>query len=583
MLRPSQAAPILWVATALWLCCLAGCNSVQQPDPTQVPTMVLPATIPIASDTPRALPTTAGTDEPTPTLTATEPTVHASNTPSVSPVSLWIAPEVIAPVAQIVADFISRQSQLLTQVDGASLADIRIEPLDLGGTPVATWVFALVAPFSTLVDGVSGEVLRDAWAGRASGPFAGRPLLMSPGTRVAMIAILGEPADGVVLEVAEEQLLARAWADQPAWAIVPFEGLEPRWKVLRVEGLSPLDEGLDLEAYPLVMRYGAAGEGAALDHFLADLATPIMNRDEGRMSVLIMTGVTALTRATAWRMEQKGLTYPAQDIGDWLRSADITHVSNEVSFDPDCGPPNPVQEGLLFCSDPRYIALLEDIGVDVVEMTGNHIADAGAENIEPTLDMYVERGWQYFGGGRELDDARQPAVFHHNGNTIGLLGCNPVGPPSVWATPERAGAAPCDYDLLYAQIGQLRAEGVLPIVTLQYWEEDRYDPTPQQVADFQALIDAGAVIVSGSHAHHAQGFGFYAGGFIHFGLGNLFFDQMELLGNRQEFIDRHVFYDGRHISTELLTALLEDWSRPRPMTEQERLDLLQTVFAVSRW
>jgi len=208
---------------------------------------------------------------------------------------------------------------------------------------------------------------------------------------------------------------------------------------------------------------------------------------------------------------------------------------------------------------------------------------SGVEHIEPTLDMYVERGWQYFGGGRNLDDARQPAVFQHNGNVIAFLGCNPTGPPSVWATPERAGAAPCDYELLYAQLAELRAQGALPIVTLQYWEEDRYDPTPQQIADFQALIEAGAAIVSGSHAHHAQGFGFHQGNFIHYGVGNLFFDQMELMGNRQEFIDRHVFYGGRHISTEVLTALLEDWSRPRPMTEQERLELLQTVFAVSVW
>ena len=129
-----------------------------------------------------------------------------------------------------------------------------------------------------------------------------------------------------------------------------------------------------------------------------------------------------------------------EEVRDWLREGDITHVSNEVAFDPECGPPNPVQEGLLFCSDPRYIELLEDIGVDVVEMTGNHIADAGVEHIEPTLEMYVERGWQYFGGGRNLEDARQPAIFQHNGNAIAFLGCNPTGPASVWATPERAGA-----------------------------------------------------------------------------------------------------------------------------------------------
>ena len=35
---------------------------------------------------------------------------------------------------------------------------------------------------------------------------------------------------------------------------------------------------------------------------------------------------------------------------------------------------------------------------------------------------------------------------------------------------------------------------------------------------------------------------------------------------RREFIDRHVFYDGKYLGVELLTALLEDYSRPSPMT-----------------
>jgi poly-gamma-glutamate synthesis protein (capsule biosynthesis protein) len=55
------------------------------------------------------------------------------------------------------------------------------------------------------------------------------------------------------------------------------------------------------------------------------------------------------------------------------------------------------------------------------------------------------------------------------------------------------------------------------------------------------------------------------------------------LETRQEFVDRHVFYDGRHISTEVLTAILEDYARPRPMTPEERETLLRTAFTASGW
>ena len=50
----------------------------------------------------------------------------------------------------------------------------------------------------------------------------------------------------------------------------------------------------------------------------------------------MVTGVTALVGGTAFLMEQNGMTYPAIDIGDLLRSADILHISNEVAFSPKC-------------------------------------------------------------------------------------------------------------------------------------------------------------------------------------------------------------------------------------------------------
>ncbi|MGB9879350.1 MAG: hypothetical protein ACPLRM_01185, partial [Anaerolineae bacterium] len=61
------------------------------------------------------------------------------------------------------------------------------------------------------------------------------------------------------------------------------------------------------------------------------------------------------------------------------------------------------------------------------------------------------------------------------------------------------------------------------------------------------------------------------------------FDQMWSLGTRQEIVDRHVIYNGRHIATELLTFMLEDYSQPRPMTTEERKELLQAVFKASGW
>jgi poly-gamma-glutamate synthesis protein (capsule biosynthesis protein) len=53
--------------------------------------------------------------------------------------------------------------------------------------------------------------------------------------------------------------------------------------------------------------------------------------------------------------------------------------------------------------------------------------------------------------------------------------------------------------------------------------------------------------------------------------------------SRREFLDRHIFYEGRYISTELVTAMLEDFARPRPMRPDEREIFLDRMFEASGW
>jgi poly-gamma-glutamate synthesis protein (capsule biosynthesis protein) len=97
---------------------------------------------------------------------------------------------------------------------------------------------------------------------------------------------------------------------------------------------------------------------------------------------------------------------------------------------------------------------------------------------------------------------------------------------------------------------------------------------------------AGAAIVSGDQAHQPHGFSFQNGSYIHYGLGNLFFDQFHYCPNYacdDAFIDRHVFYDGQYISTELITLRFVDFAKPRLMTPEERAHLLEIVFKASGW
>lgn len=528
-------------------------------------------------------PTSAAPSEPTPVQTSipsTEPTESPSpTTRGVPGKNVWLAPYLpeglTAPVA-LPAGFGLTESE----------ANSQVQLLVGDQNPISSWVYALVAPYPTVIDEVTARDIRRSWRGNPSGPFAGQPLLIDVRTLGVFSAWWGEPAAGATQVLPAAELLEQAWQNRSSWGIVPFENLDPGWKVIAVDGQSPFRRNFDPASYALTIPFSINGDGELIEDILANSSLPATNRDTERLTMVALTGVTALVRATAFTMHRNGITYPARDIGEVLRSADLTHISNEIPFSPDCPPPNPVQESLRFCSQPDYIALLEEIGTDVVELTGDHFGDWGPEAMLYTLNMYEARDWIYYGGGYDRNDARQARLIEHNGNRIAFIGCNAKGGGYATASSNNPGAVACDFNWMQNEIARLRDEGYQVIATFQHFEYYTYRPQPIQVRDSQSLAQAGAVIVSGSQAHQPQGLEFYKNAFIHYGLGNLFFDQYHFCTDYacdDGFIDWHVFYDGEYLGNDLITIVFEDYARPRLMTPGERSVLLNKVFSASNW
>jgi poly-gamma-glutamate synthesis protein (capsule biosynthesis protein) len=450
--------------------------------------------------------------------------------------------------------------------------------------PISQWIFALVSPYPTITDQVSIGELKQSWNGNSSGPFAGQPLLLTERTHDIFSTWWGEPGTGATTVISSEDLIEYAWDQGGSWGIVPFESLEPGWKVLGIDGQSPLRKDFDASSYALSVPISIVGDPQVVETLLANANFPTSNRDPNRLTTVAVTGVTALVRATAFAMHRNGNTYPARDIGEVLRSADLTHVSNEIPFTPDCPYPNPLQADLRFCSRPEYIELLEEIGTDIVELTGDHFGDWGPDAMRHTLNMYEQRDWIYYGGGYDRKDARQARLIEHNGNKIAFIGCNGKGGGYATASESQPGAVACDFDWMQKEITRLVENGYQVIATFQHFEYYTYYPQPDQVRDFRALASAGASIVSGSQAHQPQGLEFHKNSFIHYGLGNLFFDQYHFCTNYacdDGFIDMHVFYDGEYLGNELITIIFEDYARSRLMNPEERANLLNKVFSAS--
>lgn len=450
--------------------------------------------------------------------------------------------------------------------------------------PTFNLVLVPVVPFFTYSDEISFDDIKAYWNGNIeslnylSNENVAPELLLTEKTLDVLRTFLGEPDLSVPIKLlSQEELLTYADSDPNVWSIIPFENLEPKWKVLDFSGMSVFGKELDLSSYPLTIKISvdeAAELVKDLEPGLDD--NELTNRDVGYLTSLNMTGVTAMVRGTANRMEKMGIIYPAEKIVDTLKSADITHISNEVPFVEGC--PRTREKDLVFCSKPEYMELLKYVGADVIELTGNHMNDYGHQAFLDSLALYEKEGLPYFGGGKNLEDSYKPAVIDSSGNRIAFLGFNYWGPAYAWATENTPGSAPPNFEDFEQIIKELKSQGYIVVFTFQYVETYSYRPTEEQIIHFRRMIDAGADIVSGSQSHQPMGVEFRGNGFINYGLGNLFFDQMFSLAVRQGIIAQHIFYKGKHISTRLITTMLEDYSQPRLTTEEERLDLLRSIF-----
>ena len=292
------------------------------------------------------------------------------------------------------------------------------------------------------------------------------------------------------------------------------------------------------------------------------------------------TGVTALTRAMTTKLNQVGDgAYFAENIADFLKTKDLTHLSNEVSFADDC----PGGTGTTtLCADWRALDTITAVGADIIELTGNHNNDYGAENNLKTIEKYEELGLKTFGGGKDEETAKVPLKISEKGTNITLIGVNnstSTKENGQGAMGDHPGANIYDEDTVKTQISEAKASGNFVIVDVQYFECYCYPeegeempecdaPISGQTAFFRHLIDLGADMVIGTQAHQPQTYELYDGKPIYYGLGNLFFDQIYWPGTTRSLILTHYFMNGKHLQTRLTPTVYDSNFQPTLMDEE---------------
>ncbi len=209
-------------------------------------------------------------------------------------------------------------------------------------------------------------------------------------------------------------------------------------------------------------------------------------------------------------------------VRDLLKSADLA-VANFENPAPDAFRYH--TEGTVFSADPKLIAGLKKAGFDIVSIGNNHIRDAGAKGIIDTIKNLKKYGIKSTGAGANLAAARKPATADVHGTKVAILGYDTIAKYYA-AGPSTAGSAQLSKSVVRADIKKARAAGADVVIVYPHWGTE-YSPKPfaAQQALARAVIDAGADMVIGNHAHWVGAMEVYKGKPIWYALGNFVFDQ----------------------------------------------------------
>jgi poly-gamma-glutamate synthesis protein (capsule biosynthesis protein) len=198
---------------------------------------------------------------------------------------------------------------------------------------------------------------------------------------------------------------------------------------------------------------------------------------------------------------------------------------------------------------PQQAQVFRSVPFDVLSLASNHTGDWGPEAVEDTVDTFRHLGIPTIGAGRNIAEARQPAIIEKKGLRVAFLGYCSVLLPQYWADEERAGCAPMrahtlyepyeyqpgsparivtlpheqDLDSLVQDVRRAREVADAVVVSMHWGLHYVAKPFAYQTIVAHAAIDAGASVILGHHPHQTQGIEIYNGAAIFYSLGNFAF------------------------------------------------------------
>lgn len=140
---------------------------------------------------------------------------------------------------------------------------------------------------------------------------------------------------------------------------------------------------------------------------------------------------------------------------DILMEADVAFANAEFVCADRATPVAALAEHSSVCVEPWVLDEMSSIGVNLISVANNHIADFGAQGVIDTLAAIESRGIVYAGAGYSLDHARAAGFVEGAGGRLGLVAaCSSsahemLGSRSAFGVAARAGLNPLRFQKSY--------------------------------------------------------------------------------------------------------------------------------------
>ena len=217
-----------------------------------------------------------------------------------------------------------------------------------------------------------------------------------------------------------------------------------------------------------------------------------------------------------------------------LKRADYTVLNLETALTrPQAGLPRKAYRHWSDAS--KTTEQLRQHGVDAVGLANNHTLDFGLAGLEDTFEALRHDGIKWFGAGDNVYDASLPLIVRAptedgRGRHVAFFGMFEYRRQydtayQFYASARTGGTKRLDVAEFARMVRRYRRRHPsLFVIAYSHWGRNYAWRTDYQNAKAKALIDAGADMVIGHHAHVLQEIEQYRGKWILYGIGNFMFN-----------------------------------------------------------